>query len=130
MARGALSVILCLAVASSVLSVAEGKCSQFGHSCFGAHGKRGGEQYGNLEPADLYPPSNQLMEVDEARYPLEEAPATNPRNMAKFRDLMDLMSHLLRQRAAPLQQQQQQQQQRAGLPALPAQLGPNDAYLH
>ncbi|KAK8392637.1 hypothetical protein O3P69_014813 [Scylla paramamosain] len=127
MARVALSVVLCLAVASSVLSVAEGKCSQFGHSCFGAHGKRGGEQYGNLELADIYPPSNQLAEVDEARYPVDEAPATNPRNMAKVRDLMDLMSHLLRQRAAPLQQQQQQ---RAALPALPAQLGPNDAYLH
>ncbi|XP_045107295.1 uncharacterized protein LOC123502140 [Portunus trituberculatus] len=126
MARVALSVVLCLTVASSVLSVAEGKCSQFGHSCFGAHGKRGGEQYGSLDPADLYPPSNQLAEVDEARYALEEAPVTNPRNMVKVRDLMDLLSHLLRQRPAPLQQQQQ----RSPLPPIPAQLGPNDAYLH
>ncbi|XP_050720178.1 neuropeptide CCHamide-1-like [Eriocheir sinensis] len=125
MGRLAVCVVLSFIVACSIFNLADGKCSQFGHSCFGAHGKRADEQYGALEPVeDLYPSATQLRDAEE-QLAMEDVAMANPRTMAGVRNLMDMIGQLMRQRAAA-QQQQQQQQQRPS----PVQLGPNDAYLH
>ncbi|XP_071535851.1 uncharacterized protein [Panulirus ornatus] len=80
-----------------------GSCSQFGHSCFGAHGKRSGGQYDNLMAAAAaggpYPVANQVPELDprqeeeqQQRVPFDDG--------AVIRHLLAILGHRSRQRSS------------------------------
>nr|XP_053651920.1 neuropeptide CCHamide-1-like [Cherax quadricarinatus] len=94
-----------------ILLCSSGSCSQFGHSCFGAHGKRDGEQQyvqQQVDAAALYPGETQLQEQLDGRsdlpLPLQDMPDafTNREIVANVRNWLAVLSRRLRQRSSQL----------------------------
>ncbi|XP_045605219.1 uncharacterized protein [Procambarus clarkii] len=104
MVRGVPSVVIVVVGLALLTSQAWGSCSQFGHSCFGAHGKRdGGEQYPRQqEPSPLYPEVNPLAEFETRQdLPVDEVPAvTNREIVANVRNWLAVLSRRLRQKTS------------------------------
>nr|QBX89034.1 CChamide-2 [Nephrops norvegicus] len=103
MSRGMINVFLVVLGVAALSSRAWGSCSQYGHSCFGAHGKRDGDQYARQEPSPLYPEANQLPEFEqrqEDRLSVDEA-VTDREIVANARNWLAVLSHRLRQRTSP-----------------------------
>ncbi|XP_064098918.1 uncharacterized protein LOC135210056 [Macrobrachium nipponense] len=81
-----------------------GSCSQYGHSCFGAHGKRNGDQYPALEAGPLYPAANQLspleVKAQEEALSLDEPAVSSPEIIANVRNWLSILGRRLRQRTS------------------------------